>query len=59
MNVYKVSARQVYGTWHDFNYVTASCPKDAIISALHDMDIPDDKITFTVYQENPINKKRK
>lgn len=61
MNVYKVSARQVYGTWHDFNFVTASNHKDALLSALHDMEIPegDDRITFTVFQENPINKRKK
>ena len=61
MKVYKVSARQVYGPWRDFNFVPASSHKDAIIAALRDMDIPDgsDRITFTVYQESPINKKKK
>ncbi len=58
MKVYKVSAKHCWGPWKDFRFIYAGSKKQAILSALEEIDIPEaqnEKILITVSQEGTIN----
>lgn len=58
MKVYRVSAKHCWGLWSDFRYIYAKSKKQAILSALEEIDIPEahnEKILITVSQEGTIN----